>query len=58
MSTQPHITAESESQPTVETADSFDSRNAPRMFEPFNTRPCPNLFEDRWQDTSDRPARN
>lgn len=27
---------------------SFALRNAKWSFDPFNTRPCPQLFEDKW----------
>jgi hypothetical protein len=58
MSTQPHTTADPDPRPTAETVESFTATNAPRTFDPFNTRDCPNPFEDRWQDTSDRPDRH
>jgi hypothetical protein len=56
MSTRPHTTAEP--RPTVDRTESFTASNAPQTFDPFNTRECPDHFEDRWADTSDRPARN
>ncbi len=29
-------------------ASSFALRYAKRSFEPYNTRPCPEMFEDKW----------
>ncbi len=57
MSTRPHTTTETEPRPTTDTDEAFTASNAPRAFDPFNTRDCPDLFEDRWADTSDRPNR-
>ena len=48
--TYPQPTTESEFQPT---AEPFTSTNAPRTFDPFNTRRCPELFRDRWRETTD-----
>jgi len=58
MSTHPHTTADPDRGPTAETTDQFRTGNAPRTFDPFNTRDCPTQFEDRWADTSDRPSRH
>jgi hypothetical protein len=52
MSTQPQSIADPEPEPT-QTAESFTSHEAPRTFDPFNTRCCPELFEDKWQETTD-----
>lgn len=58
MSTRPDTTADPEPRPTTEPTESFTASNAPRTFDPFNTRDCPAHFEDRWADTSDRPSRH
>jgi hypothetical protein len=56
MSTRPHTTTDPEPRPNTD--EQFTAKNAPRTFDPFNTRECPDSFDDRWADTSDRPARN
>ena len=58
MSTRPQPDTEPEPRPTTETGEQFTSSNAPRTFDPFNTRDCPDHFDDRWADTSDRPSRH
>jgi len=50
MSTYTHPSAE----PTLEpVAEQFTAADAPRTFDPFNTRDCPKLFADKWQDNGD-----
>jgi hypothetical protein len=34
-------------------AEPFTTGNAPRTFDPFNTRTCPEMFDCKWEDTSD-----
>lgn len=42
------------SDPELATAtESFTIANAPRIFDPFNTRDCPGMFDDKWADTGD-----
>lgn len=50
MSTQRHSTT-----PTAQfqTTSTFTIRNAPRTFDPYNTHPTPEMFEDRWQATGE-----
>ena len=38
------------------TPESFTSNDAPRTFDPFNTRNCPKMFADKWQDNGDGMA--
>lgn len=39
-------TIESDAARTASTL--FTTRNAPRVFCPTNTRPCPQMFADKW----------
>jgi hypothetical protein len=50
MSTQLPSTTDPEFKPTTET---FTTGNAPRTFDPFNTRDCPEMFDGKWQDSGD-----
>lgn len=50
MSTHTHPGTDPGLEPIVET---FTTADAPRTFDPFNTRSCPQMFADKWQDTSD-----
>lgn len=34
-------------------SESFTTSNAPRTFDPFNTRDCPGMFADKWEDNGD-----
>lgn len=44
----------SPSDPELRTAtEPFTTGNAPRTFDPFNTRDCPGMFADKWADTGD-----
>lgn len=39
--------------PELETASTFTVKNAPRTFDPYNTNPTPEMFDDRWQATAE-----
>ena len=46
MSTHPPTNA---ADPEFSTTRQFQTQNAPRTFDPFNTNPCPEMFADKWQ---------
>jgi hypothetical protein len=50
MSTRRHPTATT---PEFKTASTFTAENAPRTFDPYNTNPAPEMFDDKWQATAE-----
>jgi hypothetical protein len=50
MSTQPHTT---EMAQTRTATTRFNTRDAPRTFDPHNTNPAPEMFSEKWAATEE-----
>ena len=60
MSTQPRPTTDArqttDTRPTTNspgTTAEPATKSAPQTFDPFNTRRCPEMFQDKWKQTND-----